>query len=276
MRRMDANVTVLRFDQAYYSEAFLQTHDFQMLDLKSISNMNLLCERDTLCQISQQLAKRKPSNLLFLGSGNYHYLSYVLLSEQKQPFSLLLFDHHTDTYPSPSDDVISCGSWVLEALNTLPQLKKVIMVGVKEDWPQSIPPHVSDRVIGYSKKVLQRDFSSVLKAILANIPTKQVYISIDKDVLHPQEAATAWDHGNMRLQQVTTIIRDVIQKYRVTGLDVCGEYPVDPSNVYKAETKEAIQKNTFANQYIVDKVQRWIGRNLLPVKPTTYPLRRTV
>src|SRR5699024_3640988 len=100
------------------------------IELESVPNTNLLCEKDTLRFMADKLIKRRPNHIHYLGSGNYHYISYILQARINKPYTLILFDHHTDALPSPSDTLISCGSWVLESLKHLPMLKKVFMVGV--------------------------------------------------------------------------------------------------------------------------------------------------
>ena len=52
-----------------------------------------------------------------------------------------------------------------------------------------------------------------------------LYLSIDKDVLSCQEAATNWDQGEMTLERLAGIIREAIKGRRVIGWDVCGEDP---------------------------------------------------
>src|SRR5699024_9648404 len=128
------------------------------------------------------LIKRRPNHIHYLGSGNYHYISYILQSRINKPYTLILFDHHTDALPSPSDTLISCGSWVLESLKHLPMLKKVFMVGVDDETLNHIPASIRHKVVTYTEKSLQQNLSTITQSMLNNIPTDSVYISIDKDV----------------------------------------------------------------------------------------------
>ncbi len=59
--------------------------------------------------------------------------------------------------------------------------------------------------------------------IVRAIPTKHVYISIDKDVLRPQDAQTNWDQGTMSLQMLLIYIDYLFRYKHVLGVDVCGE-----------------------------------------------------
>jgi hypothetical protein len=60
--------------------------------------------------------------------------------------------------------------------------------------------------------------------VLAAVPTADVWITIDKDVLPEHEALTNWDQGQMPLAALLAMLRTVGQRKRVLGADVCGEY----------------------------------------------------
>lgn len=47
---------------------------------------------------------------------------------------------------------------------------------------------------------------STKQAILVAIPTRSVYVSIDKDVLNEADAITNWDQGNMKLGQLLDLL----------------------------------------------------------------------
>src|SRR5699024_3936385 len=251
---MDDKITVLNFDQTYCRQPFLEEHFCEWIDLESIPHTNLFCDKDALRRVNSRLRERKLGNITFLGSGSCHYVSSLLLSHITKPFTLILFDHHTDAFKSPSETVISCGSWVFEALDKLPMLKKVIMFGVNENWQNQIPLKYNEKITANSEKVLHANFLSIMGSLRAQIPTKSVYISIDKDVLNSREALTAWDHGTMTLDQLTTIIENIIPNKELSGVDICGEYSINPSNEFKNETREAIKKNEYANKNLLESL----------------------
>ncbi|MGI9861426.1 hypothetical protein SDD30_08590 [Moorella naiadis] len=70
--------------------------------------------------------------IFFLGSGDYHYVAYLLLQHITRPFTLVLFDNHADLLPAPASDLLACGSWVNRALE-LPNLKKALIIGARPD-----------------------------------------------------------------------------------------------------------------------------------------------
>lgn len=266
---MESSVTILNFDGVYTKQDFYHHKHYEWVDLTSIPNTNLLCEKDTLTSVSERMSIVNPNLIYYLGSGNYHYASYLLQSKIDTPYTLILFDHHTDTLPSPSENLISCGSWVLELLRTQPLLKKVFIIGVSEDAHDHIPEPILNRVLYYTKTSFQSNLSRITKSILKNIPTKSVYVSLDKDVLDTEDAVTGWDHGTLRLKQVLTMLKMIFDKKNILGLDVCGEIPMDPTIDYQKEMKQGMQKNNIANRIILESVTRWLHRD----DPTTALLK---
>lgn len=247
------SVTILNFDGAYSQQTFYQKHPHQTVDFESIRNASLLCDRENLKMMYETLQKRRCNGVHYLGSGNYHYLSFLLQYNITKPYTLILFDHHTDTIPSPSENLISCGSWVLNSFDHFSMLHKVIMIGVGEDAKEHIPPSIQHKVILYTKNSLPDNTQTLLN----EIETDSVYISIDKDVLNTKEAITDWDQGSMSLQTLLEILKEIIQQKEILGADVCGEYPVNPTNEYDLETQAAIEINNDTNHIIFENIKRW-------------------
>ena len=50
----------------------------------------------------------------------------------KHDFILVVFDHHSDMMQPMFDDILSCGSWILNSLENNKYLKKVILIGIDE------------------------------------------------------------------------------------------------------------------------------------------------
>lgn len=115
-------VTFLNFDHTYASQKQLFHFPHEWIDLTDLSHTNLYCEPASLREIERRIRLRKQKGAVFIGNGNYHYVSYLLIQEIKEPFTLVLFDHHTDV-GAGDDPVISCGSWVSYALKH-PYLKR--------------------------------------------------------------------------------------------------------------------------------------------------------
>ncbi|HAM79341.1 MAG TPA: hypothetical protein DCO80_00870 [Ornithinibacillus sp.] len=247
-------VSLLDFDGAYKRQSFYHEGSYNWIDFNVMQNVSLFCEKSTLLNIADKLNDYQESSVYYLGSGNYHYISYLLQSKICQPYTLILFDHHTDTLPAPSPDLISCGSWLLESLKTLPLLKKVYILGVSEEAYQHIPNAFDEKVVIYTEQSLHTNLAAIMKAIKKNIPTKTIYISIDKDVLDMEDALTGWDQGTLRLNQLMKLVTELIACKEIAGVDICGEYPVNPTKDFLLETTNAVYKNNQANSYILKQI----------------------
>lgn len=244
-------VTILNFDQVYETQLFYRTIDYEWIDLSHLKNVSRYCEPEPLAEISRRLKGRSRKGITFVGTGNYHYVSYLLLKEIVEPFTLVLFDYHTDLLPGiDGSDLISCGSWVLRSLEELLHLQQVIIVGANQELESIIPPGYTGKVRLYSRQMV-RSKQNCWKDIVAAIATEAVYISIDKDVLTEDEAITNWDQGDMTLDRLLFIIRQISRHKRLLGLDVCGEYPATIADCYSRKNRVAIAKNNRANGKIL-------------------------
>lgn len=251
--QMHRRVTVLNFDQNYLFQKHLQRPIYEWIDLSDIRHTKRYCELDSLSKINQRLQKRKNRGIAFLGSGNYHYVTFLFLSEIEEPFTLILFDHHTDMMEAPSCTMISCGSWVLQAIERLPKLQKVMIVGAGKEFANQIPPHLREKVSLFLN-VGSGTIDSLSRLIVSRVPTSTVYISIDKDVLDRTDAVTDWDQGNMKIHELLRLVGSVSARFKVSGVDICGEYPLFPLDIFRAESRQIIRKNERANRMILDTV----------------------
>lgn len=188
-----------------------------------------------------------------MGSGNYHYVTYLLMSKVKQPFTLILFDHHTDMVKPIHNSIISCGSWVLNAMYNLPMLRKVIIIGVRKDLAKAIPSFLNRRVKVLTKDNMLRN-KSIKKDLESQITTSKVYISVDKDVLSESDVLVNWDQGSMELRQLIDILQYIEQNKKICGIDICGEYVFTPVELFYQQTNKAIKMNNRANSLILETI----------------------
>ena len=244
---MKGLVSVLKFDDTLSSQQHFQLPEYEWIDLADLQGTNGYCEIPVLKTVIERLRIRRNRGITLIGRGNYHYASYGLLTEYSEPLTLVLFDHHSDMLEPPDDEHISCGSWVTAALQNLPHVRRVVLIGVSERGKEFIPASIRSKV-----NVL-KDYHAPLSVgkWLKTIPTDKVYISIDKDVLTTSEAITDWEQGNMTLDQITTIINAIAMAKQVVGVDICGEYPVSPALAHTREMKEIVKLNEQANRRLV-------------------------
>ena len=205
------------------------------------------------------------TTLTLIGSGDFHHLAAVLMARATQPFTLIHFDNHPDWVRLAPR--WHCGSWVNRALQ-LPQLAKVITLGVCSDdlvrpdlrggnlpaladgridlhpW-QHAPSRVWRRIADgpgreyrdgaiHWHNLAEADLELRLAAIVKQIPTEAIWISIDKDVLSEQDVVTNWDQGQLRLPVLQRMLEVIGGARRILGADICGEYAApDFSNAFK-------------------------------------------
>jgi len=250
MKRETSNsgISLLNFDGTLQTQSLLGKYPAEWIDLSDLRGCRGYCTDESLRKIRKRLRERKHRRVTLIGPGNYHYVTYVLLSEIRQPFSLVLFDHHTDLAPGGDVPMLSCGSWVSHAVETLPLLDRVVIVGAGGRIAE-IPGNVT--VITEQEARLMSP-ADIVRAIRAAVPDQPLYISVDKDVLDPESAATDWDQGSMTLRQLLDAIRELRRARPIAGADVCGEMPMSPVDLLSGERARHLKKNERANKAIVD------------------------
>lgn len=197
--------------------------------------------------------------IFFIGSGDYHHLTPALLADLPEPVTLIHFDNHPDWVRfAPRRH---CGSWVNRALK-LPNIKRIVTLGPCSDdlqtpqfkggnlgalrrgdlqlFPWQHPPtkvwgrigdgagHEQHENLLHWRNLADQDWPIFLAELICSLPTEAIWITLDKDVLASEDAATNWDQGGMRLTHLLQAIRALAASKRVLGIDVCGEFARAP------------------------------------------------
>ncbi|MDQ0256619.1 arginase family enzyme [Evansella vedderi] len=248
-------VTVLDFDHTYVSQKFLHDSTFEWIPMEDIPSTSRYCSNEARAEIYERLQHRRNKGITFIGNGNYHYVSLLLLQEIDSPFTLVLLDNHTDLQEPSFMPLLSCGSWVLHALESLPNLEKVVIVGIRPDFTtEQIPAHLRSKIsiIPHNHILFQKE-TKLLSHIQSLIPTANIYISIDKDVLDETAAKTNWDHGKMQLATLRSILQSLSEHKSIIGVDICGEYPA--IDFFDKEGLLATHLNEQANRTLLQTVK---------------------
>ncbi|MDD6550955.1 MAG: arginase [Lachnospiraceae bacterium] len=209
-----------------------------MIDLTDISGTNCYCDDVAASEICRRIDALPEIPLVrFIDSGNYHYMSLFFMRKITIPFTLLLLDNHPDTKPPVFGNITSCGGWVREATETIPNLRQVIMAGVDQKLIEEESP-LPEQVIS----VGLTDLPSHLKNV-----TTPLYISLDKDIMNTSYASTDWTQGPYTLDDMIDVLKEAYASCDVIGLDICGEKKEDP-------TSEDLLINEKTNQIILDQL----------------------
>ena len=209
------------------------------------------------------MEKYPVSGIYFIDSGNYHYMSRIGIGRVKEPFNLLVFDNHTDMQLPAFGGLLSCGGWIASALEEVEKLQEVWLIGPDEEAYGQVEKPFKDRVHFLSRERLAEARSHMAEKkgseeelirsleIPANIP---LYVSIDKDVLCPEEAATTWSQGDMTLEEMLKVLLALCSHFekengKILQVDICGE--CDPDKSMESP------KNDHANKELLRFWKKW-------------------
>lgn len=209
------------------------------VDALGIEGTHGYCDEEAKDRLRRLLSEVAPEGIHFLDSGHFHYLSLLFLEKIRQPFSLLVFDHHTDMQRPMFGAITSCGGWVREALETLPLLQSVCLIGPEADGAADISG--KDGVLGaadvsgkdgvfaaaegkftlIAAQACAQEIAAALDSALP--PELPVYLSFDKDVLGERDCRCDWDQGDMPLERAEELLSCCLRGRRLLGADICGE-----------------------------------------------------
>jgi len=259
---LSQSIRILDFDGSLTKQQnLLQRYPHQVIDLKDLApQARLWMNRHTKDALAERISETSGRRVTFLGSGDFHHLTPLLLNEFREPISLIVFDFHPDWDTLPPR--FGCGAWVTEALKRK-NILKCLLIGIASDdlscpWIQSanlnalssdrleiypyshspslvflrkVPRNVSLRV---EKKFLRskiywvelksKDLNDFFLKVIRRLPTKSVYVSIDKDCLKNEYALTNWEEGKLALDELILMLKLVKENLDIAGLDITGDY----------------------------------------------------
>jgi arginase family enzyme len=241
--------------------ALIEAERAQTIPARDLApRLRIVASRPALDELTRRLHSAPPppgrgADIVFYGSGDFHHLTTGLVARHPGPLTIVQVDNHPDWTRFPA--TMNCGAWVNRALE-LPQVEKVVTLGPCSDdlvWPEFKTANLAAIEAGRlavfpwrhgPSTVMQRlgsspcwrqdglklhwteighgDFARHVEAIIAAIPTRDVYVTIDKDALIAAEAVTNWDQGGMRLADIETLMRALAAARTIIGVDVCGDW----------------------------------------------------
>ena len=212
---------VFNFTHVYETYGFMRGEAFRWVDCTALEGTDCYCDTEAERLLKERMASLPLHALHWLDSGDYHYLSKLWTDSINVPFSLVVLDHHPDMQRPMFGELLSCGSWVREALEQNPYLKKVVLVGV-DDKVHSEAQGFEDKVVFIGETEAQRlSAREMVKRMQLEGP---LYLSIDKDVMSVNECSTNWDQGSMKWPQLTALLEQLANS-QILGVDICGEEP---------------------------------------------------
>ena len=196
---------------------------------REMEGTNCYCDAAAREQILSGLPAVLP-RLRWIDSGDYHYLSHLLALREKEPFHLVLLDHHPDNQEPAFGGVLSCGSWVKEMQEENGLLRSVLSIG-PEGCGEEIPAGWLEERRG-----------------------ERVYVSLDKDIMGREWARTDWSQGSHTLEQVKGILGQLLEgPVQVAAVDICGGLSPE-----KGATPEDLRINRETNRELYHFINAYL------------------
>lgn len=239
---------VMDFSGIYEEMSFWKEQKTTWISCRDLSGVNCYCDEEA-CEVIRERIHDVPfEGIHFIDSGNYHYMSRIWLERAQEPFRLLVFDNHTDMQPPAFGGLLSCGGWIADSLENLEFLQEVVLAGPDEEAFSQVERKLARRVRFLSRENLKTWEKPAILSFFREIPRDlPLCISIDKDILCPEDAKTSWSQGDVRLPEFLECLAAAAEGRRILCVDICGE----------SEPGEAgSEKNNRANEALLDFVHR--------------------
>ncbi len=226
------------------------------IDCTDIPGTDCYCDDEAVEAIRRRIAGAGITDargIHFFDNGNYHYMSKIWTDMVQEPFSLVVFDHHPDMQEPRFGNILSCGGWVKKVLEENKFVQSVTLIGVADHLAEEIPPHDKVMII-HESEIVTLEGRSPDRVHASSHP---LYISIDKDALSPDHAATNWDQGSLSLEHMKAIIEALAQGHKIIGIDICGERARDFAGDEHHSVQEADALNDRTNRELVEFLQNF-------------------
>jgi agmatinase len=200
----------------------LEKNSFMCKSLKEINEGSTNLNKWVYEQTSELLGNGKLVGLL--GGDHSTPLGFLkAIAEKHGDFGILQIDAHCDLRKSYENFVYSHASIMFNALHEIPQLKRLVQVGIRdysqEEWEYILNSNY--QVIAYlDKDIKERGFDGqswkqIAEEIVSHLPEK-VYVSFDIDGLDPKLCPHTGTPvpGGFESEQIFYLIRKIIQSGR--------------------------------------------------------------
>jgi len=260
------------FMQELRQKAAAQSNkNIQWLDCTKIIGTDCYCDDDAVKAINKLIDDTEKSpeipdilhktipGIHFFDNGNYHYMSKLWTDRVQEPFDLIVFDHHPDMQPPRFGGILSCGGWVLEALVNNPFIQSTVIIGVADHLVEEVRNELSQsdnaKILNKVTFICESELKRLPSLIEQHSSTQPLYISIDKDALAHDHAATNWDQGSLTLDALQKSITSIVANRKILGIDICGERSRDFEGDTNHTVQEADRLNDALNRHLLNFLQ---------------------
>jgi len=268
----DKRIRILNFDDSVTRQKGLfSRHGADIIDLRDLGpRARFWMKDDVRREIERRIPPQETGAVTFLGSGDFHHVTGMLINRHDEGVCVIDFDFHPDwdtVFP-----ILHCGSWVAQAMRSR-NILKLVMVGassrdlspfsiqtgdlasLKDDrieiYPYSrkptavffraVPPNISletKRHLFFTRirwnELKNKNIMEFFLHVIRRLPAKKVYVTIDKDCLGTGDAMTNWDQGSMPLDVLLSMLKMIKENLDIIGMDIAGDYsPIRVDGVFK-------------------------------------------
>lgn len=206
---------IINFTDAYHHFSLFE-QESEVVDFTHLRGTNGYCSDEAASEIRKAFQGFSLEKTNYIDDGNHHYLTFFSLELIKEPFDLVVFDHHTDLQPPSLLPILSCGGWIRSALFEMEFLQKVYLIGPPSDaFEKEEIDECKDRIVFVDEEEANTGSFVVPKE-------RPIYISIDLDVLSENDFKSVWDQGSMRLPRLLSWQTALKESKKILGIDICG------------------------------------------------------
>lgn len=241
-------IRILDLDGSVTCQEPVVTAAAHVIDARSLGEqVRFMAQRRHMREFSRSLSRANRDCLTFIGSGDYHHITAALVAQWQRLLSVVVFDNHPDW------DITSpwrcCGSWVNTVLG-MPNVRKVVIIGpgrpdlhgwhllrgnqaalrsgrlevFPASWPSSKTLDRKGAATLEWQTVSQTGLQSLIETVIGRLPTRDVYLSVDKDCLTADYAVTNWEEGELTLAPLLQAVERLCEATNLIGADITGEY----------------------------------------------------
>jgi arginase family enzyme len=269
---LDKKIRLLDFDGSVTAQKrLLSRYDSEILDLTDIGpKVRFWAVRSARDAAARRIPDGEKNHISFLGSGDFHHMTEILLARHVDPVALIHFDFHQDW--DSTCPLLHCGSWITKALKRN-SIVKCVTLGASakkmsffslqagdlrllendrlELYPyasepgtvfmRTVPRNRSCRIKRYPlmtriawTELKTRNLSEFAARLIERLPTQKVYVTLDKDCMNAGSALTNWDQGEMTVDHVCAVLKVIRERCDIVGMDITGDYsPVTADSAFK-------------------------------------------
>jgi arginase family enzyme len=177
-------------------------------------------------------------NLALNGSGKFHCLTYFICkkidSRLRKPYTIIHIDKHSDGaisefHPNKINSNIYCGNFHQHLMNDSEFVQAVVFIKDTEKEQDSkirnsgVVHSINEKgTVTLLSTSACYDASEIADRVLRRIRTKDIYITLDLDILHSKCIETDYKNGSMSPHFLQEILKSFKGDGRLLGADICG------------------------------------------------------